>query len=308
MSLLLEPRHVWKQRAVELGVTVAFGGALPPGRRLVVRLSDGKVRGDADESARWRGRVLIRETPADLSVAARAEVHAVAQRMAPPVGDFELEIVWDGEVATLVGARLSESAWEIFAGIQLSAVITVQRAYQGRMTEVVVGPGVACMVVPRQEVVPRAGGRARCRRPPGHGHRPCRHARGSADAVARAPRDAAPVRAAHRSGAVTRSAAGDRCWSHHGTGSRSPVRCGASAGSHRSRAVDDGPRLARSAWHDGVLARLAAALHQRQFELDDLTLGGLGTRPETVAPLSVDDEGITVAVFGAHLQGQPLNG
>jgi hypothetical protein len=57
-----------------------------------------------------------------------------------------------------------------------------------------------------------------------------------------------------------------------------------------------------------VLARLAAALHQRQFELDGLTLGGLGTRPETVALLSVDDEGITVAVFGAHLQGQPLNG
>ena len=113
MTLLLEPRHVWKQRAVELGVTVAFGGALPPGRRLVVRLSDGKVRGDADESARWRGRVLIRETPADLSVAARAEVHAVAQRMAPPVGDFELEIVWDGEVAPgqevalAAGARLA---------------------------------------------------------------------------------------------------------------------------------------------------------------------------------------------------------
>ena len=69
-----------------------------------------------------------------------------------------------------------------------------------------------------------------------------------------------------------------------------------------------GVTLFAPAWHDGVLARLGAALHQRQFELDGLTLGALGTRPETMAPLSVDDEGITVAVFGAHLQGQPLNG
>jgi allophanate hydrolase len=49
-----------------------------------------------------------------------------------------------------------------------------------------------------------------------------------------------------------------------------------------------GITLFAPAWHDGVLARLAASW-----------------RGEAVA--AVDDGGITVAVFGAHLRGQPLN-
>ncbi len=70
-----------------------------------------------------------------------------------------------------------------------------------------------------------------------------------------------------------------------------------------------GVSLCAPAWHDGVLARLGAALHQRQMALDGLTLGALGTRLDSPSPLDVSDDGITVAVavFGAHLCGQPLN-
>ena len=49
-----------------------------------------------------------------------------------------------------------------------------------------------------------------------------------------------------------------------------------------------GVTLFAPAWHDAVLARLAAAWRGEQVS-------------------AVDDGGITVAVFGAHMRGQPLN-
>ena len=157
MSGLLEPRHVWKKRAADAGLSVAFGGALPPGRRLRVRVTDGQVVADSDESARWRGRVLLRETPADLSPAARAAVHAVAVQLAPPASDVELEVVWDGETAIVVGAHLADVALIAVTGVEIVAAISAQRAYRGPLTEVVTVAGMACDLSHGQNVEVAAG-------------------------------------------------------------------------------------------------------------------------------------------------------
>ena len=68
-----------------------------------------------------------------------------------------------------------------------------------------------------------------------------------------------------------------------------------------------GVTLFAPAWHDGVLARLGAALQDRLMAVAGLTLGALGTKLEKSQRIDVKDDGITVAVFGAHLRDQPLN-
>ena len=69
-----------------------------------------------------------------------------------------------------------------------------------------------------------------------------------------------------------------------------------------------GVTLFAPAWHDGVLARLGAAVQDRLFSVEGLTLGALGTKPKKPQRIEFPNDGITVAVFGAHLDGQPLNG
>jgi len=69
-----------------------------------------------------------------------------------------------------------------------------------------------------------------------------------------------------------------------------------------------GVTLFAPAWHDGVLAQLGAALHDRLITVAGLTLGALGITPEKPQHIEVKNDGITVAVFGAHLRDQPLNG
>jgi len=152
MSAVLEPRHRWKQRASQAGLTVAFGGPLPAGRRFVVRVAGGQLTADRDESARWRGRLLIREEPAELSSEARATVTAAALQFAPPGIDVDLELVWDGTATILVGAHLPDAAWVMASGVTLTATITAQQPYRGIVTEVVSGDGVTCPVVRGQAI------------------------------------------------------------------------------------------------------------------------------------------------------------
>lgn len=66
-----------------------------------------------------------------------------------------------------------------------------------------------------------------------------------------------------------------------------------------------GITLFAPAWHDGLLARVG---HEFQLRLD-APLGATGLLPSliTFAPPAVDDGTIAVALFGAHLSGQPLN-
>lgn len=157
MNAVLEPRHRWRQRASDAGLTVAFGGPLPAGRRLVTRVSDGRVTADRDESARWRGRLLIREEPADLSAEACSAVFAAAVQFAPPGIDVDLELVWDGTTAILVGAHLPDAAWVTSPGVSLTATISAQQAFRGIVTDVVGGDGVTCAVVRGQVVELVAG-------------------------------------------------------------------------------------------------------------------------------------------------------
>ena len=157
MSAVLEPRHRWKQRASEAGLTVAFGGPLPAGRRLAVRVSGGQVTADRDESARWRGRLLICEEPADLSAESRTTLFAAAVRFAPPGVDVDLDLVWDGTAAILVGAHLPERSWVQVEGVTLTATITTQQPYRGIVTEVAGGDGVLCALTRGQAVDLTAG-------------------------------------------------------------------------------------------------------------------------------------------------------
>ena len=66
-----------------------------------------------------------------------------------------------------------------------------------------------------------------------------------------------------------------------------------------------GVTLFAPAWHDGLLARIG---HELQLRLD-APLGATGLRPSQIAivPPVIDDGAIAVALFGAHLSGQPLN-
>ena len=69
-----------------------------------------------------------------------------------------------------------------------------------------------------------------------------------------------------------------------------------------------GVTLFAPAWHDGVLAQVGAALQDRLIAVEGLTLGALGTKPDQPQHIELQHDGITVAVFGAHLSDQPLNG
>ena len=65
-----------------------------------------------------------------------------------------------------------------------------------------------------------------------------------------------------------------------------------------------GLTLFAPAWHDAVIARLAATVQAKL----GLPLGATGRHAAPEIPaLNLPDGGITVAVFGAHLRGQPLN-
>jgi allophanate hydrolase len=66
-----------------------------------------------------------------------------------------------------------------------------------------------------------------------------------------------------------------------------------------------GITLFAPAWHDGLLARVG---HDLQLRID-APLGATGRRPSQVAvtPPVADDGALAVALFGAHLSGQPLN-
>lgn len=157
MNTALEPRHRWRQRAADAGLTVAFGGPLPAGRRICVQVAGGSVIADRDESARWRGRLLIREEPADLTSDDRVAIHAAAVQFAPPDVDVELELAWDGTQAVLVGATSLSASSARGDGVCLTAIIHATRAYRGVLTDVVTGPGITCQLSRGQQVELLAG-------------------------------------------------------------------------------------------------------------------------------------------------------
>jgi len=64
-----------------------------------------------------------------------------------------------------------------------------------------------------------------------------------------------------------------------------------------------GITLFAPAWQDTLLCRVGAGLQQ----VLDLPLGATGLRVSHRMEIDGDDDGIIVAVFGAHLRGQPLN-
>jgi urea carboxylase len=71
-------RHRLRSLAATAGVRTALGGPLPHGRRIAVTVAHGAVTGERDSSARWRGRVLISESPAFLAPTQRERLHAAA--------------------------------------------------------------------------------------------------------------------------------------------------------------------------------------------------------------------------------------
>lgn len=67
--------------------------------------------------------------------------------------------------------------------------------------------------------------------------------------------------------------------------------------------VPVGITLFAPAWHDPLLARLGAAFQ----DATALPLGATGRRLTAPQDLVIPDDGLVVAVFGAHLQGEPLH-
>jgi len=65
-----------------------------------------------------------------------------------------------------------------------------------------------------------------------------------------------------------------------------------------------GISLFAPAWHDLLIARLAATMQDAWA----LPLGATSERVSAPQVIAGDDGGVDVAVFGAHLSGQPLNG
>ncbi len=64
-----------------------------------------------------------------------------------------------------------------------------------------------------------------------------------------------------------------------------------------------GATLFAPAWHDLLIARLGAAVQDALA----LPMGAMGERLRSPQVIPGDDGGVALAVFGAHLSGQPLN-
>jgi allophanate hydrolase len=70
-----------------------------------------------------------------------------------------------------------------------------------------------------------------------------------------------------------------------------------------SAGLPTGVTLFAPAWHDLLVARVAAAVQDGL----GLPLGATGARLDAAQVIAGDDGGVELAVFGAHLSGQPLN-
>jgi allophanate hydrolase len=79
--------------------------------------------------------------------------------------------------------------------------------------------------------------------------------------------------------------------------------CAAAIPSGFSAGLPVGITLFAPAWHDLLVAQLGAALQDRL----GLPLGASGRRLAAPQVITGDDGGVDLAVFGAHLSGQPLN-
>ena len=161
MSALAVPaamsKTAWRTHAATVGLKVAFGSPTPPGRRLRVRVSGGRVLADRDESACWRGRVLVREEPAFLTGAQRELIHGAAVRFVPAGADLDLELAFDGADPVLIGAEAPISAWPMVAGVRLTVTISAAAAYRGPITGLTVPPEVSCALALGQRLECAAG-------------------------------------------------------------------------------------------------------------------------------------------------------
>ncbi len=148
----------WRQRTAELGLKSAFGSPMPAGRRLRVRVAAGAVVADCDESARWRGRLLVREEPAPLTAEQRATVHATALRLVAgdgPAVDLELAFA-DGD-PVLIGVTAATAAWMPATGVELVATISADGPFTGIITAVELPPGATSPLRRGQPTICRAG-------------------------------------------------------------------------------------------------------------------------------------------------------
>ena len=119
----LPVRHRLRAQADAAGVRSALGGPLPHGRMIEVLVRDGRAIADHDISGRWRGRLLIAESPAALPAAERAELHAAAVA----IGDGLLTFVLDGDGPLLVGLGVGSEAWPIGQGVRFTVVVRGDR-------------------------------------------------------------------------------------------------------------------------------------------------------------------------------------
>ena len=123
----LPVRHRLRAAADAAGIRSALGGPLPHGRMIEVLVREGRVLADRDVSGRWRGRLLIAESPAALEAGVRGELHAAALA----IGDGRLTFVLDQDGPLLVGLGVGGEPWPIGLGVHFTAQVRAGEPARG---------------------------------------------------------------------------------------------------------------------------------------------------------------------------------
>ena len=152
-------RAEWKARGLEAGFGVVFGSPMPSGRRLRIGVAEGRILGERDETARWRGHSWISEEPAALTADERTRLHAAVLQLVPAGAELELELVLGVDGPVLIAAELGRlSTWRAVDGnVTIQARVCAAGAYRGPLTALVLPSGARCELVLGQPVTCRAG-------------------------------------------------------------------------------------------------------------------------------------------------------
>jgi urea carboxylase len=150
-------KQAWKERAASLGIAASFGSPLPHGRRLRACVVDHGIVALRDESARWRGRLLISVTPAQLDPATAAELAADLPGLVPDEGAWELELVLGDDGVVLSDARPLAAPWPATTGVELVATLSATAPYRGVLTDLALPVDATCALVRGQACAWAAG-------------------------------------------------------------------------------------------------------------------------------------------------------
>jgi urea carboxylase len=136
MTISAPTRWRVKEAAAAAGCPVLLGPPRPAGRDIVVSVRGGRVAGDRDDSARWRGRLLWSVAPAALPEGRRASLHRLAMRLTEDLGggDLDLGFAVDDDGEHLVDVARGATVAPTGAGVTATITIAAGEPACGRAT------------------------------------------------------------------------------------------------------------------------------------------------------------------------------